>query len=238
MTGRKELLTATYKPELSIVVYKSERDYYLESHSVNEKGELLEGKPLLQDTIQAMVDTFFDQNQNKSKITGMIPEGLLAYDPLPGGYFKMIWYRPAEVRFIHFASQLRLKSGRVWVPPMIYRVHRKDFDVYALKVNKRPGEAAKLFRAPFHNVSDTGNVCLGNAEVSKPKEKTFENMLKYWEDLFWLSEFSHLNGASNPTKTNLGKLWTRFVKSKEKLKWSEVDELLELKGLTLKKILK
>jgi PRTRC genetic system protein B len=240
---RNELLLSSFNPALSIIVYEDksntgDRKYYLESHEINDKGQVMAGRPLMQETIQGIVDTFFDENQNRSKVGGLMPDNLLSFSAQPGGYYDMTWYRPAEKRFIHFAKQLKLKSGEAWVPPIIYHVSRKSLAVYALKSNQRPVEATNLLRAPFHNVNDDGAVCLGNAQVFKPKEKTFTAYMKYWEDLFWLSEFSHLNGAGNPTKSSLSKVWTRMVNSKCKLKWSAIDELQATKGYTLKKLIK
>lgn len=238
MNDRTINMMREFVPQLAIMVYESgDRNYYLESHNIDKKGQILEGKPLQQDTIQEIVDVFFDEQQNRSKIEGLIPENLLCYSPLPGGNYKMIWYRPAEVRFLHFSEALHLKSGKAWVPALLYVVNRKAFNVYALPGDERPSETTKLLRAPFHNVSDSGSVCLGTAQVKKPTDKTFSSTMKYWEDLFWLSEFSHLNGAGNPTKTNVNMLWKNLVEGKAKVKWSELDELRQLKNTTLKTIL-
>lgn len=240
MNERKDTIKEMFKPFLALIAHKSNvtHSYYLESHTIDESGRIMEGKPLLQETLQSMVDVFFDENQNRSSITGLLPEGLLYYQPLPGGYYKMIWHRPAEVRFLHFSGHLKISSGQSWVPPMIYLVDRKELSVFCVKTNSRPKEATKLFRAPFHNVGDSGSVCLGSATVKKPSEKTFDSTLKYWEDLFWLSEFSHLNGATNPTKSALGKVWAKLIKSKQKLKWSDLDELKEASNKTLKSLFK
>lgn len=241
---RNELISASYKPVMLVSVYRNgavegySADYYLESHDIDAAGQVMSGKPLLAETIQGMVDIFFDENQNRSKISGLIPEELLQYEPQPGGYYNMTWFRPAQKRTILFAKQLRLKSGVIWVPPMVYRVDRKELHVFALKSNRRPQEGTRLLRAPFHNVGDDGRVCLGSAKVARPAEKTFRNWMKYWEDLFWLSEFTHLNGATNPTVSPLGKVMTRLVNSRGRLKWSDMSELKEMKGLTLKKMLK
>lgn len=244
MNQRTEVLQTNFKPSLSIVVYKSDNDnmqkeYYLESHEINEAGQLLAGKPLLQSTISDIAEFFYEEKKERSQISGFVPENILSYSPLTGGNYKLVWYRPAETRFIHFAKQLHLQSGKVSVPPMLYIVTGSDLFIYAMQSDTRPAEKTKIYRAPFHNVADDGEVCLGNAKVKKPVEKTFTNIMKYWEDLFWLSEFSHLNGASNPTKSDLGKLWGRLVKSKCRLKWSALaDELKETKHKSLLNILK
>ncbi len=243
MNNRTEILMSTYKPMLAIVAYASNTngmssEYYLESHTINESGALLEGKPLLQETIQEMVDVFFDERKNMAQIKGIIPDNLLSYEPLPGGNSRMVWYRPAEIRVVHFSAQLKISTGKVWVPAMLYVTEKNSLDVWALKSNTRPNAGTKLFKAPFFNVSDRGDVCLGSAQVAKPKDKTYENLMKYWEDLFWLSEFTHLND-SNKTKRDLTEVWKELVASKTKLKWSDLNELMPASNkLTLKSIIK
>jgi PRTRC genetic system protein B len=238
--NRTELLLNSFKPEVAIVVYKStmgQDEFYLESHSFNDEGKILEGKPLREETINGMVDVFFDERKNKIKVTGFIPDNVISFDTLPGGQYHLVWHRPAEIRVMHFASQLKLSVGKTWIPATVYVVNRGHLFIYAMKKNSRPELKTALFRAPFHNVSDDGAVCLGSAKVKKPSVNSYENLMKYWEDLFWLSEFTHLNGAKNPTKSELGKVYQKLLKSKTKLKWSDLDELKPA-GLSLKQIFK
>lgn len=236
-------LTRSLKPELAVMVYKDPEyggfagGYYLESHQINEEGQILEGKPLLQETIGKMVDLFFDQRQDGSQVQGYVPECILKYVPTSTGY-ELIWYHPAEVRMLFFADVLKIPSGKAWVPGLIYHVKNDGLNIYAFTGTKRPAAGTKLYRAPFHNISDRGDVCLGSAKVKKPADKTFASIMKYWEDLFWLSEFSHLNGATNPVKTKLGPIWKKLIKTKPTTKWSTLNELLPLKNITMKQLLK
>lgn len=237
MNSRTETLVNEFVPQVAIVVYKAEGDnFYLESHTINKAGQLTEGKPLLQETMQEVVDVFFDERKGMLDIKGMLPENLLSFEPYPGGNYKMIWYRPAEIRVLHFAKALKLPTAKAWVPAVIYKVERGGLDVYALKSNARPKEETKLFIAPFHNVSDDGDVCLGNAKVAKPRVKTYENLMKYYEDLFWLSEFTHRNG-NNKTKDDMNVVWKNLLTSKEQTKWSDINQLQPYKNKTLKSIL-
>ena len=237
LNNRTETLLQTYKPKMSIVVYSSGYDYYLESHTVTEDGKLSEGKPLLQETIQGIVDVFVNEHQNTAKIKGLIPDNLLSFELRPGGDYKMVWFRPAEIKFLHFAPQLKLKSAQAWVPAMLYVARNNTLGVFALKSNTRPTDLTKLYRAPFHNVStDSGSVCLGSANVKKPKQLTYASIQQYWEDLFWLSEFTHLNGV-NPVKSKLFNVWKQLLASKTKLKWSDINELVLLENMSLKNIL-
>lgn len=232
MNRRTELLNTTYKPQLSIVVYKTDstehfgnENYYLESHKINEQGQVMEGKPLMEETLQGIVAVMQQQQKDKSILNGAVPYNLLYYKPIPSGKYNIAWYRPAEVRFFHFAQQLKLKSGKMWAPAVLYSVEAGSLYVYALKKDERPTEKTPLMRAPFHNVADDGKVCLGNAYVKKPLDKSFASAMKYWEDLFWLSEFAHLNGAANPTASPIADVYKKLLNSKEKIKWSDLKEL-------------
>ena len=238
MNGRTENILGKFKPSMAIIVYKNEHDYYLESHAIDDAGKLLEGIPLMQETISGMVDIFMNDRMDSSIVTGLLPENVLHFSALPGGNYKMIWYRPAEKRHLYFVEGLHIPSGTSWVPPMLYMVEGNELSVYALHDNTRPKHTTVLYHAPYHNVSSAG-VCLGSAKAKKPKERTYENLCKYWEDMFWLSKFTHLSGE-NPTKTNVNMLWIKCIQDNN-ITWADLDELIPMEGrkdtLTLKDIL-
>lgn len=235
-----ENLLKTFKPRLAIIVYTPEadtwRETYLESHEIDAAGQLLEGKPLKQETMDGIVDVFFDERKQRVQFGGLIPENMLRFELMPGGKYNMIWYRPAEKRQIYFSEALHIPSGKAWVPSLIYKVDAGDLYVYALtRETGRPTQKEKLYQSPFHNVSDNGSVCLGSARIKKPVENTYTSIIKYWEDLFWLSEFTHLAGQKNPTKTNLNNIWKKLVG--KNTKWKALNELQPIKNKTLKNIL-
>ena len=240
MNSVTENLVKKYEARLAVLVYATDENFtdcYLESH-VMSGGKVMAGKPLKQETIEGIVDVFFDEQQTRAKINGFIPENLLQFVSLPGGHFKMVWYRQEQRRVLHFEDSLKIPSGEAWIPPTVWVADNKQLRIYALKSSSRPDPETDLFRAPFHNVGD-GLVCLGNAKVAKPTEKTYLAVMKYWEDMFWLSVFTHISGNS-PTKTNVNMLWKRLIKDK-KLKWDTLDELLPVRkkeAFKLKNILK
>lgn len=236
MNDLTEKLVVDYVPKLAIVVYEmpdSNSDYYLESHVINEKGQLLEGRALQQETIENIVEFFYKESKTKAEISGIIPAVMLQYRPENSGY-KMAWYRPAEKRNLFFSENLHIQSGMAWVPAMLYVTDGHDLSVYALGSDERPEAETPLFRAPFHNVSDS--VCLGSAKVAKPTTKTYENLMKYWEDLFWLSEFTHIGGGS-PTVSNLNMIWDRLVKDNS-ITWASISHELKQTNKTLKEVIR
>lgn len=121
------------------------------------------------------------------------------------------------------------------VPAMLYIANGKDMYVYALDSNERPTTTSKIYKAPYHNIYADGKVCLGSAEVKKP-EKTYQAVMQYWEDLFWKSEFTQLNGTIIRTKSNINTLWKNNIKA-EKKAWDN-DELIREESNIIKQIFK
>ena len=92
----------------------------------------------------------------------------------------------------------------------------------------------RLKNSPQRMVKVTGSsVCLGSARIEKPRDPTYANLLEYWERKFWLTEFSHLGGSGNPTKSNLV-LVTKAARDRD----FNLDELKPLNNMKLKDILK
>ena len=80
--------------------------------------------------------------------------------------------------------------------------------LYAFK-GKRPTD--KLYQPPFMNKGSNSG-CLGNAKVKKPEDRTFDNIIAYWEKMYWNSEFSHILGG-NPIKGNLAVLTKELIET-------------------------
>ncbi|WP_294504639.1 DUF4465 domain-containing protein, partial [uncultured Bacteroides sp.] len=88
----------------------------------------------------------------------------------------------------------------------------------------------KVLKVTF-NVTGS-SVCLGSANIDLPKNLTYESLLQYWEKKFWLTEFSHLGGNGNPTRSNLV-LVTKAARNKP----FDLKELKPLNNMKLKDIL-
>lgn len=212
-------LIGEFKPTLALVVYEGLRSkYYIESHPISESGQLLEGRPLLDETIRGMVEIFREDQARQTRIGGDIPACLLHYTLRPDGGYSLWWHRPAEQRTLWFKEGLHIPSGPAMVPPMLYVATGNSLSVWALKTDTRPDEKTERFRAPFHNVNNSGSVCLGSAKVKAPAEKTFQNMIDYWEAMFWQSEFSHLNTSQAVREgENVNLIWSEQVQNPERL---------------------
>jgi len=195
------------RPFISIIGYKNQDDYYFETHPIDKTDEgytMGVGAPLTVECISEIASNFSVEYSMEPH--GCMPSNLLYFDNRVG-HQRYIWYNLPRKRMMYFTKSLNIEDGEYCVPGIIYVVTGDKLDVYAFKGKKPKSE---LFKAPYFNVSDAA-VCLGVAKVAYPDNPSFSDFLKYWEDKFWLTEFSHL--GRNPIKGNLV-LVTK--KSKEK----------------------
>lgn len=161
---------------------------------------------------------------------GKIPDNLLYCDPRKGSE-RYVWYNPPHKRMMFFSPALKIENAEYYLPGVIYEAGEHGMRIYAYKENV-PGPDTVLYAAPFFNVTGS-SVCLGNARIELPKDLTYEKLLQYWERKFWLTEFTHLGGNGNPTRSNLV-LVTKAARDRD----FNLDELKQLNNMKLKDILK
>lgn len=209
MNDLTKKLTDNFTPFMAIIAYKAGQadKYYLEQRRIS-KGKMSAGAPLKEKTISKIVSAIAVTSDDiEEGIRGVIPENLLFCDSQIGRT-KLVWYRPPEKRSVYFSPKVGIEDGIMKVPGLLYVVSGNILALYAFKGRKPKG---KLYMAPFMNV-DTSHVCLGNAKIEKPKERTYANLMSYWESLFWQSEFSHILGA-NPIKGNLASITKECIET-------------------------
>ncbi len=204
MSKITDILQQVYEPFCAIVAYKAgkvnstEEMFYLEQHNILKDGSMGAGKPLKKKTLIELVTALSKGNkQIDSSIYGVIPENVLYCDTRIGRE-TLVWYHKPEERYLYFREDLEIPNGAMMVPGLVYIVKGKQLSVYAYKGSK---PKKQLFAAPFMNTTET-YVCLGNSKVQFPEERTFANIMEYWETMFWKSEFSHIFG-DNPCLGNL-----------------------------------
>ena len=223
-------------PRAALIVYAQENNshsmndnsYFIEVRNIDESGRMGEGRPVTVEFMNELVRGYSE----KHSVTpyGRIPSNLLWCDPRKGSE-KYIWYNPPQRRMMFFKEALKIENAEYHLPGIIYEAGENRLNVYAYKDTELT-DKTELFAAPFFNVTGA-SVCLGSAKIEKPKDLTYTNLLEYWEKKFWLTEFSHLGGGGNPTKSNLV-LVTKAAKDKP----FDLNELKPLNKLKLKDILK
>lgn len=223
-------------PRAALIVYSHEGDgyrmnddsHFIEVRDIDGSGKMGEGRPVTVEFMNELVRGYSESHS--STPYGRIPSNLLWCDPRKGSE-KYIWYNPPQKRMMFFKEALGIENAEYHLPGIIYEAGESRLNVYAYK-DRELTDRTELYAAPFFNVTGA-SVCLGSAKIGKPKDLTYMNLLEYWEKKFWLTEFSHLGGGGNPTKSNLV-LVTKAAKDRP----FDLDELKPLQKLKLKDILR
>jgi len=192
-----------FKITSALMVYSNpaRKKFYVESHAV-ENGALLAGKPITRAGMKQMITAF--HNEKKKATFSFAPVQLLAHME-----DVICWYSLPRLQAMSFTEDLHIPDGLAWVPGVVYLAEGKNLSVFAMKAKKRPIETTPLFRAPFHNIHENGEVCMGNAKLFGIEPgATSKQLMAAWEAAFWNSRFSHLIGSSPVAKgENVNLIW-------------------------------
>ncbi len=106
------------RPVIALVAYRnSASEYYIETHDIDEKGQLLEGVPLSKECISDLVSGFSLEQSHMP--FGKIPANLLYVDNRTG-HEKYIWYNPPGQRMMYFTKDLNLENAMYYIPGVIH----------------------------------------------------------------------------------------------------------------------
>lgn len=198
----------------AIILFKNEftTDFYAEAHDIDETGTACNAHPL-SDHEAATLAKLLDKQKQREKFflqpEGLLPEKVIYINTARG---FAIWYTEPTKRSLFFSTSLGIPNGSAYLPAMIWKATEEELTVYALKSEEKPQIDTPLYHAPFFNIYEKGNVCMGTVERDTG-EKSLEQFIADWEGYFFNSYFSHLINKQNPVKGNIVQLWQQQVKS-------------------------
>lgn len=180
-----------FVPQCGMVVYKRHTNYFLQVHEIrpiNGKLTWCEGKSFEKEQLQELAMALRKENLSSLQCQGLLPENVLYYQPSISGN-KFIWWIPAGEQHLNFNNSMKLKSGKCKLPALIFAVDDKDVSVFAFKGKEKPGPKTQLFQAPFYNLNQAGEVCLGTTSETRKKGLLHEEISR-WERRFFGSNFT------------------------------------------------
>ena len=195
--------TKSFELREALLIYRSDRDSeragptaFVTKHSVEVDSSgvpSLGAGSALQEGDLLMLCT---------QLRGALPIEFLPSNVLLRSEDSITWWTPASIRRMFYAKEkssevAQLSGKRFPQPPLLFRAHKHHLDVRALLRNERPDLQTVLYRAPYWNVNDRGNVCLGTARV--PPQATVDSLPR-WESAFFESEFTHPNASKKLTE--------------------------------------
>lgn len=173
----------------AILLYGNDKQSnYATIHNINlgSKGmALAEGHPLTQAALTKIVNSLAKTGQR----TGLfLPENVLSL-----GIDSVVWYVKPAKRHTWFKCSNDIIGDRNGVTPqpgLVFMAGAGKWKVFAVKGNERPTPETLLYRSPFFNTWQSGEVCRGTVDL--PKSCLPENLGK-WESAYFDTVFTHPN---------------------------------------------
>lgn len=203
-----------YYPKSALVFYETtgtETDMYVEHFDIDSNSNPINAHPLTVKEANVLAKSLqTDEEKNKAflKPKGILPTNILHINPSEKG--TVLWYTKAQQRKLYFVDSLDIPNGKAQVPPMLWLADKNSLTVFALANNRRPTEKTLLYYAPFFNIYEKGNVCMGTVSIDIKNSTSVEEFIQAWEDYFFNSYFSH-SLCENLTKNNIVSLWKSLI---------------------------
>jgi PRTRC genetic system protein B len=223
MTGHVDVgAQLNFTLQKALLVYEAPRSYdrggrdyhsFVTEHPVtvdtNGLPRIGEGSLLSRDFLDRLIESMRGRQADE-----FLPENVLVRTQ-----DRIAFWIPGRVRtMFYFADRspelVDLNGKRFPQPPLLFDVSRGNLSIFALKESKRPTKDTKLYRAPYWNVNDQGDVCLGSTRV--PDALSVDSITR-WADSFFESQFTHQN-AGRPLTTHPNgfvALWRELKGKKE-----------------------
>ncbi|MFC4685872.1 PRTRC system protein B [Epilithonimonas pallida] len=226
-----------YHPKSALVFYEtkgSNTDVYVEHFDMDKNGNPINAHPLTVKEANVLAKALnTEQEKNKAflKSNGILPTNILHIN-LNADKGAVIWYTKAQQRQMYFVDSLQIPNGIAQVPPMLWFANKSSLTVFALANDRRPTEKTPLHYAPFFNIYEKGNVCMGTVSIDIKNSASVEEFIQAWEHYFFNSYFSH-SLCENLTKKNIVTLWKELINTDKPFP----KEVLKKNNKTLKNLL-
>lgn len=169
----------------------------------NPNFQIAAGRPV---TREALVSMFKELAKNHSLNTDILPENVLSISA-----DHMVWWLAAGERNVFFKNkELGTRAAKVPHPALMFAVVKGQWYIFALAKNERPTAETALHFAPYFNVYDSCAICIGSAQVPRGISA---NATAQWENAFFESEFTHINGSKKKSTHPRGEyaLWKELL---------------------------
>lgn len=226
-----------YHPKSALVFYETistNTDVYVEHFDMDSNGTPINAHPLTvkeANVLAKSLQTDEEKNTAFLKPKGILPTNILHINP-NAEKGTVLWYIKAQQRQLYFVDSLGIPNGMAQVPPMLWLASKSSLTVFALANDRRPTEKTPLHYAPFFNIYEKGNVCMGTVSIDIKNSASVEEFIQAWEHYFFNSYFSH-SLCENLTKKNIVTLWKDLINTDKPFP----KEVLKKNNKTLKNLL-
>ena len=227
-----------YYPKKAFLIYEQKGNpiadkVYIESYDISAGGNPVNAHPLSQKESCALARALRTNEDKKGvflKAKGIMPRNLLYLNMQKNPY--AVWHTPKQNVKLLFSEGLGIDCGIANIPALVWKASKEGLGIYAV-ADDVLNEDTALCYAPFFNVYKDGKVCMGNVQLTIPRDCCLEDFMSLWQNAFFNSYFSHMMQNHNPVQGNMVQLWKSLV---NKTKLFPAKSLIQSKA-TLKHLI-
>lgn len=176
------------KAKYAILLYGDDNIKYAESGKV-VNGRLTAFQPLSNTALKGMLRTIKVKEDYQFVLQSTFPSNLLYISP-----HKIVWTSESKMREIDIYGE----TYKVKIPTVVFMYDTQGaLKVFCSKKAKVDGNTP-LCHCPLMNINGSGGMCWGSNK--KPNSKHAESVMKYVEQMFWDSGFTHYNHSAYANK--------------------------------------
>lgn len=224
-----------FVPQCFLMVYKTnEGEYYLEGGDVlhnRQTNQYTLGvtKPVDELFLSELVDAIKQDHFEPLKWKGFIPKNVLYCDASKREP-KLIWYQEPKHMYLYFSDETKIESALYRMPPLIFKLEQSELFVYRLSTDDVNPDVL-LYHLPLPNIYEDAKICLGEAKSKRRKNKTLDDVMQFYIDVFYKTEFNSLH---HEIPLPNGEIYVSYLNANKDLnQWP----LTPINKLTLKKLL-
>jgi len=228
-----------YMPVSALLIYRKNEggngSIFVEAFDIGKNGNPINAHPLTLKESAALakaLDVSEETNRNYMRPKGLLPENILYINPECNGF--VIWHTPPQQAALVFTKDLTIENGKYHLPSLIWKADRNSLSVFAMLGSTMPDLDTPLCHAPFFNIYESGNVCMGTVKVDIKEGMYLEDFIAKWQEYFFNSKFSHLIQTRSPVKGNIVQLFQSLAGTTKKFP----QKALIKNGLTLKNLIR
>lgn len=208
--------TDVFIPSAAVILY-SIKDNSAYSTRFNDDDVYFEVAPIINGKMGAAIPLskrYADKmskalsKKSNTMVGGIVPEGVLSII-FKHENMSLTWYTGPQRRKLLFSKTLNISNGYANLPGLVWSIHDKQLKVAVML--EKPTMKSKVYKAPFHNISSAGVVCLGTGWKQLEAEfKTFTSTIKAAESAFFTTIFNEIQDQ-NIVHGNLNSIYKSIV---------------------------
>src|ERR1700743_734708 len=197
MMNASEDFNTQYKPVKALLIYQSgrkenkheyassdneNRQVYVESYDIGKRGNPINAHPLSMAEMVSLSMLFQrtqEMRSNYLKSKGLLPGKVLYINAQTNGF--ALWYTPPQEVDLFFVPGLKIPNAKAKIPALVWKATKDSLNIYAVKGKGKPNEKTPLYHAPFFNLYENGNVCMGTVNIEIDRFTYLEAFIGKWE---------------------------------------------------------